>query len=981
MNKIVTDILKSPVPKGLTSEKTKELIRKVEEIDLNSKLVYSAKGEKILQELDQYGVKDIPQNYRGVLLEHWLELLSQTQENVTELPQYEAQNSTTSFDLETKIENAEKLKQKNEEIRSKEKEAVAKFKEAGEKRYHDQKKADEYKQKILDQRIQDAIRNKKIVVIPTEQISTVTLNDNAKQTILTFSKVAKEDPQTLEKFVETKIKESLAQATDEYKENITPEIITKSATSVTENFIALPTYTNISEIPRQIPVMHPASPFVALTLLNDAKLKGLIPDEEVRQKVVQMSQTLALGLEAEANINFASTKAIFNSEEIASVFYGPADGHITQFGIAENQESQKDEGVEVSVEGVYKEGKRFYEFYEKIKSARTAQEVTSTAMTYAPMYSPNAYTGVTVKSASTLTKALPAIGTVYGFRQGTLLSHWAKYNTPLLTGGGSVPFLTAGGIQNTVLMSNGLSSKILFSKNFAAGYSVQVMQFAKGTNTLYTAGATFGNKAFGVYIGQASGKVGAGTIAVKATGQVAVKALPAAVASKIGAFLGAAGGWVGIAIGFVGGELIGKIIEKYGPQIKKWFQENKEVFVGLAAGGGLLVGGPVVGGVVLFGGLAAAGMLGTFAAGAFGVLGFIGRSIGIAIATPVIVTLLVIPPLVAFIMLVINNSAYVVPPGNSLNEIGADNPYMLVTKIASPNKIDNPTSPQQVIYGVSIKALKESLFNVRITAVKCTVLKKDGRKLVCPDEDIPPLAEGKSISPSQVHAFSFISRYDARFDDSLVMDSIEVTAELADGTTITTSGSASLCIGECPSNCAKTVDLADKWPPSIKAKADAGIAIMSQYFGFTAKACPNNKPINLCYKPSEINEGLYAWHIHHEDSGDKCDVYFNSGPFGSNRNENDAAFIITHELTHHVQRINFLQFGLYMISGANNELRGQGICTYSSTVGNSIGQQQEAMAESAALYVNSKPSWDTCATNYSSKYPKSYNWAKKFMEE
>lgn len=973
----------TPTLEQMNSLKARLNVLVDEDLKPKQKTVYNSKIDQLRNDLDEVGIsKDLTLREAERALEKWIELLSRNQETVTEVTRPTGPEATTltSDQLTDLGESAEKRAQQKATIQAREKEAVAKFKEAGEKRYHDQKKADEYKQKILDQRIQDAIRNKKIVVIPTEQISTVTLNDNAKQTILTFSKVAKEDPQTLEKFIETKIKESLAQATDEYKENITPEIITKSATSITENFIALPTYTNISEIPRQIPVMHPASPFVALTLLNDTKLKGLIPDEEVRQKVVQMSQTLALGLEAEANINFASTKAIFNSEEIASVFYGPADGHITQFGIAENQESQKDEGVEVSVEGVYKEGKRFYEFYEKIKSARTAQEVTSTAMTYAPMYSPNAYTGVTVKSASTLTKALPAIGTVYGFRQGTLLSHWAKYNTPLLTGGGSVPFLTAGGIQNTVLMSNGLSSKILFSKNFAAGYSVQVMQFAKGTNTLYTAGATFGNKAFGVYIGQASGKVGAGTIAVKATGQVAVKALPAAVASKIGAFLGAAGGWVGIAIGFVGGELLGKIIEKYGPQIKKWFQENKEVFVGLAAGGGLLVGGPVVGGVMLFGGLAAAGMLGTFAAGAFGVLGFIGRSIGIAIATPVIVTLLIIPPLVAFIMLVINNSAYVVPPGMSSSTLngGADNPYMLVTKIASPNKLDNPTTPQQVIYAVSIKALKESLYNVRITAVKCTVLKKDGRKLVCPDEDVPPLAEGKSISPSQVHAFSFISRYDARFNDSLIIDSVEVTAETADGTVVTTSGSASICIGECPKNCAQVSPNGDSWPTKLAENVDRAIEDLSQYQGFTAKLCPENKPINLCYKPSEINPGNYAWHVSNY-YGDNCDIYFNHKGISSQK---DALFMITHELTHHIQAISSAHELSYSVSGSwVPENFGTGFCTYSATSGVSLEAMRESMAEAAALYTNSSPSWDGCAANYSSKYPRNYTWAKKFMEE
>jgi len=686
-----------------------------------------------------------------------------------------------------------------------------------------------------------------------------------------------------------------------------------------------------------------------------------------------------LTAETERIVNIAGVKAIFGEEgeNLAYSLYGPDT--ITDFQIS-TEEEDRENGVEISPRDVYEKGKQISDLINKVNGFRNAEEGTSTGLAYYPTYN-YSNAAVATRTASTLTKALPAVGAVYGFKQGLILSQWARSGTPLLSAGNQnlVRLLTSqAGVQEIAS-----ASMVTFSNPIG----FQLGKFSIGI-------ATGANQATGTQIaigGIRFGEKMAGAIAVKGGTQVAIVTGTQAgaqlavgtstVLTKVLTFVGGLSSWATFGLSAIGGYLLGKIIEK-GPQIKKWFQENKEVFVGLAAGGGLLVGGPVVGGIVLFGGLAAAGMLGTFAAGAFGILGFIGRSIGIAIATPVIVTLLIIPPLVAFIMLVINNSAYVVPPGLSSSALngGADNPYMLVTKIASPNKIDNPTSPQQVIYGVSIKAIKESLFNVRITAVKCTVNKKNGQKMVCPDEDVPPLEEGKSISPTQVHAFSFISRYDARFNDSLVMDSVEVTAELADGTSVTTSGSASLCIGECPSNCAKTVDLADKWPPSIKAKADAGIAIMSQYFGFTAKACPDNKPINLCYKPSEINSGLYAWHIHNKN-GDNCDVYFNSGPFGSNRNEKDAAFIITHELTHHVQRINFLQYGLYMISGANNELKGQGLCTYSSTAGNTIGQQQEAMAESAALYVNSRPSWNTCATNYSSKYPKSYNWAKKFMEE
>jgi hypothetical protein len=655
MNKVLADILDRPVPKGLTIPQVKTLIQKVAELDENPKLVYSTNGEKLLKELDRYGAKDIPQNYRGVLLEHWLELLSQTQETTTEIPEYETQTTTTGLDLETKIENAEKLRIKNETIRTREKEAVSKFKEAGEKRYQDQQKAEVLKEKQAQELLNQFFKAK-VVVVPTEEIPEVQLTKENKETLIAAEMAAKEDPATTKKIFEEKIKEALDKSEKEYRDSITKETIEKSATHLVEQLRSLPDHKSVDEISDTPKSLNTLSIINPLSDPNSEEMKKIIPDKEAREKFAKEVQTLMLATEAERIVNLAGAKAILG-ENIAYSLYGTDT--LSNFQIS-SEEKDRDEGVEISPRDVYEKGKQISDFINKVKGFRNAEEVTSTGLAYYPTYG---YSNVAVATKTTLalTKTLPIAGAIYGFRQGTLLAHWARYNTPLLTGGGSVPFLTAGGIQNTVLMSNGLSSKILFSKNFATGYSVQVMQFAKGSNTLYTAGATFGNKAFGVYVGQAGGKIGAGTIAAKATGQVVVKALPAADASKIGAFLGAAGGWVGVAVGFVGGELIGKLIEKYGPQIKKWFQENGPVLAGVAGLGGLLIGGPAVGGLVLFGGLAATGTLGAFAFGAWRFFGMIGRSVGVTIATPVIVTLLIIPPLVAFIMLVINNSAYVVP--------------------------------------------------------------------------------------------------------------------------------------------------------------------------------------------------------------------------------------------------------------------------------------------------------------------------------
>jgi hypothetical protein len=876
----------------------------------------------------------------------------------TELPEYKAQNTTVTPGLEEKIEDYEKIRKQKADIR-----------ETSDKAVQDALKR---KQELIDKKIQEAINNKKIVVIPVGELKNVELTNGEKETILTFSKVAKEDPATLEQFIETKIKESLATVTDEYKENITPEIITKSATSITENFIALPNYQTITEIPTKIPVMHPASPFVALTLLNDAKLKGILTDEEVRNKVAEMSQVLALGIEAEANVNFAGVNAVFG-KNISSVFYGPADRSITQFEVAEDQEGQRDNGVELSVSDVYDNGKKFYDFYEKIKGARTAQEVASTSMVYVPSYSQASYAGTATKTASVLTKALPAVGAVYGFKQGVLLSQWARSGQPLLSAGNQnlVRLLTSNaGVQE-------IASASLVSFSRPVGF-----QFGKFSIAITTGS----NQSAGTQIAVGGIKFGekwAGAIAVKGGTQVAVVAGTQAggqlavgtstFLTKALTLLGGLSSWATAGLSLIGGYLFGKLLEKVNwAKVKKFMGEY---VLPVAVGGGLVMFGAPVAGLVAGGllfGVARGATLASITAGAFGVLGFIGSSIGIAIATPVIITILVIPPLVAFIMLVINNSAYVVPP--SISTTGADNPYMLVTKTANPSKATNPTNNKTTVaYTVEIRALKSPLTNLRLVDAECNVIKKNNAKINCPPEDIPEFEADLSISPTSSYSFTFFVNYDSGYSDALVFDTITIAADTIEESNIVTEGSASVCFGECPQNCAKVEDFGDPWPTGLKNNANIALADISKYQGFTAKLCPNNEPVNLCYKPSRIKEGYYAWHVSNS-YGDNCDVYFNSKGLGS---PSDASFIITHELTHHIQSIKGIETTKYETSGGFDEVRNGGFCTYEDTA----GSKTESMAEAAALYVNSTPSWSACAGNYSTKYPRNFSWAQKFMTQ
>lgn len=108
------------------------------------------------------------------------------------------------------------------------------------------------------------------------------------------------------------------------------------------------------------------------------------------------------------------------------------------------------------------------------------------------------------------------------------------------------------------------------------------------------------------------------------------------------------------------------------PAIKSLFSKQGVAIGGVLALVALVVGGPAAGGTVFLGSLAITGNLGSFATGALSAIGSIFVSIGTAIIGPIIGLIIAVPLLIAFIMLVINNSAYVVPPAPPVAESGFD---------------------------------------------------------------------------------------------------------------------------------------------------------------------------------------------------------------------------------------------------------------------------------------------------------------------
>jgi hypothetical protein len=472
-------------------------------------------------------------------------------------------------------------------------------------------------------------------------------------------------------------------------------------------------------------------------------------------------------------------------------------------------------------------------------------------------------------------------------------------------------------------------------------------------------------------------KVGVETT-VKAGVSTAAKTGFKGLLAKIGTSLfgTAAGGPIGFIATWIGTDVLLKLVEKipwgkikkFGVAIASFIVGVPMLAIGLTmANAPLTLGGF---GLTAFGAASAKGLtLAGTVGGAFKLFGVIGTATLGAIGGPILSFLIGFPLVVALILFIINSGAYVVPESSLSYSKGQDNPYLSVTKEANPGKISNPSGNQPVSFTVSVTATKTTLTNVKIESTSCNVIKKDGSNVGCPLENIQELPADLKLSPGNPYVFDFSVDFGSNLSDSLVFDSIKISADSDEQKGITTSGSETVCVGECPVDCVKVEDNAMPWPGNLRANLEAAVASLSGgHPGFIAKVCSNNKEVNLCYNPPQISEGYFAWHIH----TDSCDVVFNQKGLQS---EKDALFLVTHELTHHIQKIVGGSVQEYLDSGGFRELAGEGFCTYKDTA----NDVYESMAEALGLYA-SIPSWGGCAANYRTKYPRNYVFAEGFMK-
>ncbi len=215
-----------------------------------------------------------------------------------------------------------------------------------------------------------------------------------------------------------------------------------------------------------------------------------------------------------------------------------------------------------------------------------------------------------------------------------------------------------------------------------------------------------------------------------------------------------------------------------------------------------------------------------------------------AIGIPILIALLVTPFVIAFIIFIINSGAYVVP----LDPISvyAQNPYIEVVKEAEPSgPFSNGNLSQRIRYTITIAAKRSTLSNISFD-YNCRVIAENDQ--FCPAIDIitvngeplaDPISNFNEIAPSIISfTQDFIITYEqlyraGGFEDSAILDSFTVTADVPEQTGVSATGSETVIFGEPPTGCFEFVP--DNAP--YIGEFQAAAAELSSHVAYATKLC------------------------------------------------------------------------------------------------------------------------------------------------
>jgi hypothetical protein len=340
----------------------------------------------------------------------------------------------------------------------------------------------------------------------------------------------------------------------------------------------------------------------------------------------------------------------------------------------------------------------------------------------------------------------------------------------------------------------------------------------------------------------------------KATEKVVEKAT-SAISAKVGAAIGSTIPGLGTAVGWLVGKVGGKIISK----LAEFFKKHKEKII--AAGlviSGLIIGGPVGLALMAGGGLIGLGALaGGFGAVGAGIGGIVNTAIlGLtsivlpAIGAPIIAALVSIPIIIAVILFIINSGAYLVPPKPATFSGIIESPYIGVEKTATPdclNRENCPNLPNTIKYTIKITAKKGTLTNINFDN-KYQVL-GEGSESDLPKA--PEIERPEIISPVKPFVFTYSLDIDQKLNNSVIIDTLTVTANAPDQKGSVASDVASVIIGNPPASSCPILG-ASVYYPSYNGSVDPEIGHGSNAY-WSTNACGYDIPaFSGCFGPTKL---------------------------------------------------------------------------------------------------------------------------------
>jgi len=467
---------------------------------------------------------------------------------------------------------------------------------------------------------------------------------------------------------------------------------------------------------------------------------------------------------------------------------------------------------------------------------------------------------------------------------------------------------------------------------------------------------------------EAAGETAALTTGIATAGEVATTAATTAatevaattagvtgaeVGAEAGAAVGAAGGPLAIvtaAIGAVVGFISSKLLIKISDFIKK----NKDFFLATLGAPAVIAGGAIGSTAIVITGAAfssffVARMLGI---NKFSLRRLARRTILKAPDTAVKITLAMLITFFSFALFVIvilffiNSGAFVVPPDEAtITGSGtATNPYIDIKKEVDARQFKNP--PVQVTYTVTISAKRGDLTNISFENV-CQVM-REGSEGNCPAE-VPEAPE--SISTTTPFVYTYSETYSGNsYQDSLVLDTFSITADAPGVSATQTSASASVIIGNPPTQC--FVPDGD-WPSDFLVNLTAAIEYMTSNYSILATKVCSGGTILLRYNSSS-NATYWGWY-----HGSWIEFY----SLGLDT-EPHARYILFHESGHALaDRIPSLYMNFLSWGGIANEVPR---CFYNYDP----NSYDERFAEGVSFYAN-----DPCG-NFQTQTPHIYEFMR-----